>query len=266
MKMTGVNAIEMPEERPEGAVGEEGEFLRHPALAEADHRRGRSRGKRGSGGGLLTVVFAVHHEIPYGMYQPAVVGWARMVPGGTGRLKDGDQILQVGDTQNPNWQDVQNKVMISPNQPLSLRVKRDGQMLPITLVPKAEGKQQTGDAGWMPKQPFVVTGLEPNMPGEQAGLRIGDEILSVDGKPIHTTGAMQTYLQSTKGTPVHIEVLREVNAPLTVTPTDPDGGRASGAIASALSPNPCRLKSCRCRKPSGARWRNAESSPDWSLS
>ena len=31
VKMTGVNAVEMPEERPEGATGDdEGEFLKHP--------------------------------------------------------------------------------------------------------------------------------------------------------------------------------------------------------------------------------------------
>ena len=77
-----------------------------------------------------------------------------------------------------------------------------------------EGKQQSGDAGWQPQQPFMVTGLEPDMPGIQAGLQVGDEILSVDGKPIHATGAMQAYLQTTKDKPVHLEVLR----------AEPDGG------------------------------------------
>jgi regulator of sigma E protease len=221
VKMTGVNAVEMPEERAEGAPADDpGEFVKHPRWQRLLIAVAGPAANVVLAIVLLTVVFALHHEIPYGMYQPAVVGW--VMNGSSAEqagVKEGDQILQVADTQNPNWQDVQNKVMISPNQPLSLRVKRDGQVLPVTLVPKAEGKQQTGDAGWMPKQPFVVTGLEPNMPGEQAGLRIGDEILSVDGKPIHTTGAMQAYLQSTKGTPVHLEILREGKQfALTVTP------------------------------------------------
>jgi regulator of sigma E protease len=91
--------------------------------------------------------------------------------------------------------------------------------LPITLLPKAEGKQQTGDAGWQPRQPFVVTGLEPNMPGIEAGLQVGDEIVSVDGKPIHATGAMQSYLQTTKDKPVQMEILRRKQTlMLTVTP------------------------------------------------
>jgi regulator of sigma E protease len=170
--------------------------------------------------GLLTVVFAVHHEIPYGMYKAAVVGWCQPgSPADQAGVQEGDQIVQIGETQNPTWQDVQNKILISPNQPLALRVKRGGQELPVTLLPKAEGKQQIGDAGWQRKQPFLVTGLEPNMPGVQAGLQVGDEILAVDGKPIHATGAMQAYLQTTKDNPVHLEILRRKQPlALAVTP------------------------------------------------
>ena len=169
---------------------------------------------------LLTAVFSMRHEIPYGMYRPAVVGWCLPgYPAAQAGVKEGDQILQIADTQNPTWQDVQNKVLISPNQPLALVVKRGTEELPLTLLPKVEGKQQSGDAGWQPQQPFVVTGLEPDMPGIQAGLQVGDEILSVDGKPIHATGAMQAYLQTAKDKPVHLEVKRgSQTMALTVTP------------------------------------------------
>ena len=217
--MTGVNAIEMPEERPEGAVGEEGEFLRHPRWQRLIIAVAGPAANAALAVVLLTVVFAVHHEIPYGMYQPAVVGWcAAGSPAQQAGLKDGDQILQVGDEQNPTWQDVHNKVLISPNQPLALRVKRGNEVLPVTLVPKADGKQQTGEAGWLPRQPFVVTGLEKDMPGARAGIHVGDEILSVDGTPIHATGAMQAYLQTTKDKPVHLQILRD-NQPLALTVT-----------------------------------------------
>jgi regulator of sigma E protease len=71
----------------------------------------------------------------------------------------------------------------------------------------------------MPEQPFLVTALEPEMPRAQAGLQVGDEILSADGNPIHATGAMQAYLQTTKDKPVHLEILRNhEKLTLTVTP------------------------------------------------
>ncbi len=224
VKMTGVNAVEMPEERPQGATAsttvDEGEFLRHPRWQRLIIAAAGPVANGVLAVVLLTVVFAVHHEIPYGMYQPAVVGWS--LPGSPAQqagVKEGDRILQIGDTQNPTWQDVHNKVLISPNQPLPLRVKRGNEVLPLTIVPKADGKQQIGDAGWLPQEPFEVTALEKGMPGEAAGLQIGDEILAVDGKPIHATGAMQAYLQTTKGKPVHLEILRHnQHLALTVTP------------------------------------------------
>lgn len=220
VKMTGVNAVEMPEERPEGASGnDEAEFLKHPRWQRLIIAVAGPVANVLLAVALLTVVFALHHEIPYGYYQPAVVGWCLPgYPAEHAGLKEGDQILQIADTRNPTWQDVQNKILISPNQPLTLSVMRGNEVLPITLTPKADGKQQTGEAGWLAKKPFLVTALEPDMPGAKAGLRIGDEIIAVDKNPIHATGAMQAYLQGTKDKPVHLEVLRE-NKPLALTIT-----------------------------------------------
>jgi regulator of sigma E protease len=223
VKMTGVNAIEMPEERPEpgsSAAADEGEFLKHPRWQRLIIAVAGPVANVILAMVLLTAVFAVHHEIPYGLYQPAVVGWCMPgYPAEQAGLKEGDQILQIGDVKNPTWQDVHNKILISPNQPLAVSVKRGSEVLPITLIPKADGKQQTGEAGWLPRQPFLVTGLEPGMPGTLAGLKVGDEIIAVDGTPIHATGAMQTYLQTTKDKPVQLEVRRQnEQLSLTVTP------------------------------------------------
>jgi regulator of sigma E protease len=221
VKMTGVNAVEMPEERTEGANGEDpGEFLKHPRWQRLIIAVAGPVANLMLAVGLLTVVFALHHEIPYGLYQPAVVGWCLPgFPAEQAGLKEGDQIVQIANTQNPTWQDVHNKILISPNQPLPLRVKRGDEILSIALTPKADGKQQTGEAGWLPRQPFIVTALEKDMPGEQSGLKIGDEIVAVDGTPIRATGAMQAYLQTTKDRPVHLELLRQnERVTLTVTP------------------------------------------------
>jgi regulator of sigma E protease len=220
VKMTGVSAIEMPEEHVDGASPDPGEFMRHPRWQRVIIAVAGPVANVVLAVALLTAVFCMRHEIPYGLYRPAVVGWCLPgYPAAQAGVKAGDRILEIADAQNPTWQDVQNKILISPNQPLSLLVQRDGQELPLTLLPKVEGKQQAGDVGWQPQQPFIVTGLEPGMPGSQAGLQVGDEILSVDGKPIHATGAMQAYLQTTKDKPVHLEVLRAgQTVALTITP------------------------------------------------
>ena len=210
VKMTGVSPIEMPEERQANQPPDPGEFLNHPRWHRLIIAVAGPVANLVLAVALLTTVFAVHHEIPYGLYQSAVVGWVQ--PGSAADqagVKAGDRIVQIGGQGNPTWQDVHDRVMISPNQPLPLRVSRDGQELTLTLMPTVEGRQQVGDAGWQPQQPFVVTGLEPGMPGQHAGLKIGDKILSANGDPIQSTGAMQSYLQANKSKPVTLKILRK---------------------------------------------------------
>ena len=150
-----------------------------------------------------------------------------------------------------------------PNQPLALRVKRGDEVLPMTLLPKADGKQQSGEAGWLPQQPFLVTALEPDMPGVQSGLQVGDEIIAVDGTPIHchrSHAGLSADDQGQAGTSG--DCARQSEAGADGNAQAEPGGRAyRRAIASASSPSPCRWKSCHCRKHSAGRWRSAESFP-----
>jgi regulator of sigma E protease len=67
-----------------------------------------------------------------------------------------------------------------------------------------------GFAGWDPKEPSVtVTDLEKGMPAEKAGIKIGDEILTVDGKSIPAIEAMIEALKQTQGKPIELTVLRD---------------------------------------------------------
>jgi regulator of sigma E protease len=208
VKMTGVNAIDLPEESSESSNDTEA-FLKHPRWQRLLIAIAGPVANLVLAVGLMTALFAIHHEIPYGLHGPAVVGWCLPgYPAEQAGIKEGDRIVQIGDVSNPTWQDVHNKVLISPDQPLKVTVLRGGQQLAFTVQPKAEGKQKSGDAGWVPNQPFVVTMIEPGMPGEAAGMKQGDEILSANGTPIRNTAAMQLYLQSNKEMPVQLEVLR----------------------------------------------------------
>ena len=54
-----------------------------------------------------------------------------------------------------------------------------------TVVPEATGVDQIGYAGWAPKEDkVVITDLQEKMPADKAGLKEGDKIVSIDGKPV----------------------------------------------------------------------------------
>ena len=50
--------------------------------------------------------------------------------------------------------------------------------------------------------------VAPGTPAEQAGLRAGDAIESVDGHPFHTVTTLLAYMQAGQGKPITLTVLR----------------------------------------------------------
>jgi len=160
---------------------------------------------------LLTAVYMVHYEYPAIYDEPTVIGWVfRDTPAAKAGFQTGDRIMRIDGVTNPSWKDVMMKVDLSPGQPLDVVVDRNGQSLEKTVVPEAAGVDQIGDAGWAPKeQKVVVTDLTSDMPAEKAGLKEGDEIIALDGKPLPAIAAMIESLETTKDKPVTLTVLRD---------------------------------------------------------
>jgi serine protease Do len=56
----------------------------------------------------------------------------------------------------------------------------------------------------------VITEVEPNTPGAKAGLKVGDVITQLDGKPVNDAGQLQMETgQKSPGTTIKLDVLRE---------------------------------------------------------
>ena len=203
VKMSGENPMD---ER----TGDPGEFLSHPRW----HRfliaiAGPSMNIL-LAIGLLTFVYMVHYEYPAVLDEPAVIGWVLPdTPAAKAGIQIGDRIARLDGIENPTWKQVDPKEALSPNQPLDVTIERGGKSLEKNIVPEAYGVNQMGYAGWVPKEPSVtVTDLEKGMPAEKAGIKIGDEILTVDGQPIPALEAMIETLKRTQDKPIEITVLR----------------------------------------------------------
>ena len=77
--------------------------------------------------------------------------------------------------------------------------------------PSPAGAHQYGTIGWVPKEPNVaLTSIEPGMPATQAGMKLGDIILKVNGQPIPHIAALVEMLSRTKDQPLEIVALRQV--------------------------------------------------------
>jgi len=159
--------------------------------------------------GLLTVVYMVHYEYPAFVDQPGVIAYVK--PGSAAAqagMLAGDRIVQIAGIENPTWEQIGLKVMLSPNEALPVTINRGGQILEKSIVPKSITSSEVGSAGWSPEQSIVVADVDPGMPAAKAGLKEGDEIVAVDGKPVRVIDALIDNLQETKDQVVDVDVLR----------------------------------------------------------
>jgi regulator of sigma E protease len=159
---------------------------------------------------LLTTIYMVHYEYPAVYDEAPVIGWVQKdTAAAKAGFEVGDKIIRIDDVQNPTWREVELKQALNPGQPLLVEIVRNGQTLQKTVTPEASGVDEIGWAGWAPKEGTVtITDLQRDMPAEKAGLKEGDQILTLDGKAVPALAAMVESLEVTKDKPITLTVLR----------------------------------------------------------
>jgi regulator of sigma E protease len=158
---------------------------------------------------------------------------------GPGDLRGDVRIAHLQDLENPQWQAVVLKVMLSPNQPLDLTVQRGDKLVRTTITPQAVDPDRMGFAGWLPVEPPLVGDLEPGRPAIEAGLKTGDQLVALNGNPIHDMQQFRGLVQQAKSTPVQITVLRDGKAlNFTMTPQQQDDGSGGKRYGIGFYPQP----------------------------
>jgi regulator of sigma E protease len=158
---------------------------------------------------LLTTVYMVHYEYPVFRDQPAkIAGVKHDSPAAKAGLQVGDRIVKVDGIENPTWEQLQPRVMLSANQPLTVTIQRGDQIFEKTIVPQAVTSSEVGSAGWFPEEPVIVDQIDPDTPAAKAGMKEGDRIVALDGQPLRSIEAMIDDLQQTKEKSVDLTVIR----------------------------------------------------------
>ena len=158
---------------------------------------------------LLAGVYMVRYERPVWLNQPAKVGWVKAgSPADKAGIQPGDRIARIDGVQNPTWEDVLPKVALSPGQPVSLSIQRGKQYLDKTLVPATVGPDEMGSSGWGPEEPVIVSELEAGMPATEVGIKKGDVLAAINGRPLRSMFALIDVLQDNQDKPITVAVRR----------------------------------------------------------
>lgn len=126
--------------------------------------------------------------LPLGEKEAIQIGWvADDGPGAMGGLIPGDTIISVNGDPISHWAMFQTRVFTSANKPLDLVVERDGERKILSVIPDAEPSVR-GDIGIIrvsSRTETVVSHVEEGSLAAQAGIQVGDEVESINGKKLH---------------------------------------------------------------------------------
>lgn len=182
---------------------------------------------------LFTAVNMVQRPEPLWHSSTPVVGEVDpSSPAFVANLKTGDRIISFDGSRVKNWNAFQLLIATNPDHKANIVVDRDGQLLTIPVKLISKGRDDAGFLGAFPLRPVQVGSVLGGSPAEKGGLKNGDEIVAVDGKPI-ISGMEQfiSVVEKTTGDTISLVVKRAGSTMnLTITPMGKPGNHKIGAF------------------------------------
>jgi regulator of sigma E protease len=194
---------------------------------------------------LMTGFYMMHNEVEAFRSQAANVDFVSdHSAAAAAGLKAGDLMTRFDGVTNPTWEQVSIRSAMNVGQTIPVDVKRDGQTVATQLtIPNPRGGDDFDfdTIGFVPRMqddPIRVRQIEPGMPAAKAGLKAGDQILSVDGLTLHSVDAMLAFLQQGNGRPIQLTVLRNGQTfQIDLQPVMADAGNGHKLYRIGFAPN-----------------------------
>ena len=134
---------------------------------------------------LMSVVSGIGTRVVKYIDDAPEIGW--IDPGSPAEqagLKPDDLIVRIAGREVKTWKDVHIAVGIAPDRQIGVEVVRGGSVLSVNLQTGSDKKTDVGYAGFNPKIYPQVYMVQPGTPAERAGLKAGDVIRAIDGRPV----------------------------------------------------------------------------------
>ncbi len=149
-----------------------------------------------------------------------VVGEVRpQSPAAQAGFRPGDEILSVGSERTPSWQLAAFALLEAAAGrrvvEVEVRTREGGRALRRldlseggALAESGRLLETLGLRPWRPRLPPVIDAVEPDGPAEAAGLRAGDRVLAVDGRPVEDWESLVQIVRASPGRGLRLEIER----------------------------------------------------------
>ena len=135
-------------------------------------------------------------------------------------IENGDKIIRVGEEEVESF----NAIVISivRNQAESITVDRNGSLLelPVKVNDRIRLRKTSPENFISPRIPFIAADFTESSPASEAGVKLLDEIVAVNGIPVTFFDEAKQLISECKGEPITVSVSREggsLDIPLTVS-------------------------------------------------
>ena len=123
-------------------------------------------------------------------------------------LQTGDKILAVGGEYVEDFNKI--PVVLILEEATSITVERDGEVTEVQVPSGSLAKlvKHKDPAFLSPRFPFEVESFPEKSLAEQAGMQVGDRVISIDGESIYYFDEFASAVKSRKGQVAEMEILR----------------------------------------------------------
>ncbi len=182
--------------------------------------------------GLTAVVLHQGAQVPVYEDQPAIVGEVSPdSPAARAGIRKGDHLVSVAGSRVESWEQFLFAVASRPNRESAIGLIRDGSEITLQVTPevqKDQSKYEIGVIGVLPDVHPHVPSLVQGDPAERAGVKVGDVIVAVDGKPITFSSQLRDAIAKKPNQEIKLSVLRD-GSPMTI-PVQTQNHGANGWI------------------------------------
>ena len=167
---------------------------------------------------VLPLAYMLGVSVPAYVEQPAAPG--HVVAGSlaaTAGFQAGDRIVAINGSPVTTWESANNILLSHAGTALKVEIIRAQGTLSLPL--SDGGIDGLMALGLLPQQEAVVGSLAPGMPAAKAGLKVGDRIITIDGRSVMSWYDLKELIRAGKGGGQSFNVSRADGSLATLTMT-----------------------------------------------